>query len=49
MIYGILTVVGILLIGAVVGMIVDKIVLYILNIAVVRKFVDKIDSAYQIE
>lgn len=48
-IYGFLTVLGFLLIGAVVGMIVDKIVFHILNIAIVRKFVIKIDSAYQIE
>ena len=47
--YGFLTIIGILLIGAIVGMIVEKVVLYVMNIAVVKKLTDKIDSAYQIE
>ena len=48
-IYGSFTVVGILLVGAIFSMIIDKVVLYMLNISIVKKFINTIDSVYQIE
>lgn len=49
LIFGFLTIAGILLIGAIVGMVVEKIALYVLNIAAVKKLIDKVDVAYQAE